>query len=308
MARAVGSYEAAAASDVDAVYIATPPGEHRDHALLFIQAGKPVLIEKPLASTADDARAIIEAATVAKVFCMEGLWTKFLPALALARRLLAEGAIGAPRALAASFAIAEAPDPSASLFRPDLGGGALAHRGVYPIALAMDLLGPAALVSAAVTRGETGVDEEAFAMMRHAGGGAVSMIHAGARVTAANALSILGEAGALRLVGPIYRPFGVEITPAAPRRRGEKRWTRSDILKEAPLAQGLRQTLDAWLPASGRGRVRRAPYIGNGYAHEAMAVMEALDRGWTEHPAAPLAGALEALRLIDQIRAAGGGA
>ena len=74
------SYEAAAAApQIDALYIATPPSEHESHALAGIAAGKPVLIEKPFAMDATSAARIIEAARGKRVFCMEAMWTRFLP-------------------------------------------------------------------------------------------------------------------------------------------------------------------------------------------------------------------------------------
>lgn len=299
--RAVGSYEAAAAADVDAVYIATPPSEHLANALLFIQAGKSVLIEKPLASQAADAEKIVAAARAAGVFCMEGLWTRFLPALQRARDLITKGAIGAPRSLFASFASADVVDPANSFFKPELGGGALGHRGVYPLSLAIDLLGPATLQSAAVAWGETGVDEEATVLLRHPQG-AISTSYAGARTTADNTLTLLGTEGVLRFVGPIYRPFGIELTPIQPRRRGQMRWTRKAIFKESPLAQGMRQRLDGLISRSSKRTIDKTPYIGNGYAHEAIAMMDAIAAGLTEHPLMTLDASLDMARLVDQIK------
>lgn len=301
---AVGGYEKAAAADVDAVYIATPPSEHRENALMFIAAGKPVLIEKPFAANAQDAQAIITAARAAKVFCMEGMWTRFLPAMKLAQAIVADGRIGAPRSLFASFATATAVDPTSSLFRPELGGGALSHRGVYPISLAMHLLGPASLLSAALTRSESGVDEEVTALLRHAIG-AVSTVYAGARTTADNGLTILGTEGTMRFLGPVYRPFGIEIAPAYPRRSGARKWDRAAIFRESPFAQVLRQRFDGGLSLFQRRLVLRAPYIGNGYCHEAIAMMEALAGGLTEHPLMPLDASLAIARLVDEIRAVG---
>jgi predicted dehydrogenase len=298
--RSVGSYERAAA-DIDVAYIATPPSEHRDNALLFINAGTAVLIEKPFAANTADAEAIIKAAQAANVFCMEGMWTRFLPAMQLARTLVADGRIGTPRTLSASFAIANIVDPADSFFRPELGGGVLGHRGVYPISLAVDLLGPAALVSAAVATGETGVDEEARALLRHPHD-AVSMIYASARTTADNDLVLMGTEGTMRLAGPIVRPFGVEIETLRPRRRSTVRWSQKMTFGEGPLAQGLRRTLGRLKVRFGNRRFLRAPFIGNGYVNEAMAAMEALAEGRTEHALMPLKTSLAIVRLIDEIR------
>jgi predicted dehydrogenase len=303
-AGSVGGYEAAAAAEVDAVYVATPPSEHRANALLFIEAGKPVLIEKPFALNAEDARAIADAARAAGVFCMEGMWTRFMPAMQAVRDLIAQGRIGEPRSLFASFAVADEVDPGNRFFRPDLGGGASTHRLVYPLSLALDLLGPASLVSAGLTWGRTGIDEDCLASLRHANG-ALSSLYASARTTADNNLVILGTEGRLRFEGPIYRPFGVRFEAVRSRRRGAPRWSRMAVFKEGPLAQGLRQRLDGLVGLRSQSRRFRAPYIGNGYAHEAMEVMYALDRGWREHPSMSLDASIAVADLLDQIRTVG---
>lgn len=299
-----GSYEEAAAAKVDAVYIATPPSEHRAHALLFIAAGKPVLIEKPFAANASDAEAIVAAARSAGVFCMEGMWTRFLPAMRRARELVAAGAVGEPRHLSASFATANPFDAQNSFFRPELGGGALNHRGVYPISLAMDLLGPAQVVSAVLSHAPTGVDDEVTALLRHPGG-SVSAIYAGARTNADNGLALLGTEGTLRFAGPIYRPFGLEIAPVRPHRRDDGQWSRAAILREKPFAQSLARRLE-WV-RGGRRRVLSLSCTGNGYGHEALAVMEALARGDLEHPTMPLDSSVAIAQTIDAIRQIGGG-
>ena len=81
-ATAHGSYEALVADpEVDVVYVATPHHLHLPHALLAIEAGKHVLVEKPVGLDAGEARQIGEAAARAGVFCMEAMWSLFLPAL-----------------------------------------------------------------------------------------------------------------------------------------------------------------------------------------------------------------------------------
>jgi len=87
-----GSYEALVSDPaVDVVYVATPHNFHLPHALLAIGAGKHVLIEKPVGLDAGEARAIHVAATAAGVFCMEAMWTLFLPKFDVLRQLLADG-------------------------------------------------------------------------------------------------------------------------------------------------------------------------------------------------------------------------
>ena len=301
LAAAVTDADEAAAMDIDVAYIASPPTEHRRHAEAFIRGGKGVLIEKPFALSLADTDAIIAAARGAGVFCMEGFWTCFLPALAKARDLISSGAIGEPRSLFASFANMNIVEPESSFFRLDLGGGALAHRGVYPVVLAVELLGPAKVLSAVVRRGVTGVDEEIHVTLRH-DSGAISSVYAGARTTAANNLEVLGTAGSLRLDGPIYRPFGVDVRPMSPQGRGARMTGRLADLKESPLAQNLRVRLRGLAGIGKKHRYLLTPYLGNGYAHEAIAVMDCLRSGLKEHPMLNLNKIHEMAALLDSIR------
>ncbi len=126
-------YEALVADpEVDVVYIATPHSEHTANALLAIAAGKHVLIEKPVAVTADLARTIFAAAEAAGVFAMEAMWTRFLPQTDVVAQLLEDGALGPLSLATADFAGGAAPrDPSSRLLDPAQGGGALLDLGVY---------------------------------------------------------------------------------------------------------------------------------------------------------------------------------
>ena len=75
--------------DLDAIYIASYPSDHAEHALLAIAAGKHVLIEKPLALSSADAQRVLSAARSAGVLAMEAMWTRFLPATLKVRETIA---------------------------------------------------------------------------------------------------------------------------------------------------------------------------------------------------------------------------
>ena len=103
-ASAHGSYEALVADpEVDIVYVATPHHLHLQHALLAIEAGKHVLVEKPVGLDAAEARVIGEAACRAGVFCMEAMWTLFLPRYDIVRQLLADSVVGEPKVVQADM-------------------------------------------------------------------------------------------------------------------------------------------------------------------------------------------------------------
>ena len=75
------SYEALAADpDVDIVYVASPHSRHEADTLLFLEAGKHVLCEKPFALNEAQARRMVDSARERNLFVMEAIWSRFLPA------------------------------------------------------------------------------------------------------------------------------------------------------------------------------------------------------------------------------------
>lgn len=144
---ASGSYEELVArDDVDAVYVATPHSHHHEHALIVINGGKHVLVEKAFTRNAVEAREVVAAADAAGVFAMEAMWSRFLPHMAAARTLVNKGAIGKVTQVVADHC--QALEHVNRLVDPELAGGALLDLGVYPISFIHSLLGaPDSIVS-----------------------------------------------------------------------------------------------------------------------------------------------------------------
>jgi len=166
-----GSYEALVGdADVDAIYVATPHPMHAPCSILALEAGKAVLCEKPFTANAAQAEQVIAAARRAGVFCMEAMWTRFLPPITRLRQLVAEGSVGELRMVIADFGFRCGWDPSSRLLDAALAGGGLLDVGVYAISLAGMLLGEAQDVAGLADVGSTGVDEQAGIVLRYAGG------------------------------------------------------------------------------------------------------------------------------------------
>ncbi len=165
-----GYRELAQFDQVDAVYVATPHPFHAEHGLLAIAAGKHVLIEKPFAMDARQGQALADAATARGVFCMEAMWTRFLPHMVRIRELLADEAIGSIRLVHADQGMWFEPDPQHRLFAPELGGGALLDLGIYPFSFASMVLGSPDQVLATMTPAMTGVDLTTSAVLHYADG------------------------------------------------------------------------------------------------------------------------------------------
>src|SRR5258706_11466720 len=157
--RAYASYEELVRDpDVEVVYIATPNSAHAANAILALENGKAVLCEKPFTVDAAEAKKVIEVARQKKLFCMEGMWMRFVPAVRELVSLIRSGAIGDARMLTAGLGFPFIYDPAHRVFDPRLGGGAMLDLGVYPLSLAFHLFGrPTSFVTQAVL-GETRVD------------------------------------------------------------------------------------------------------------------------------------------------------
>ena len=304
-ARALGgpafeTYEDAVGQEVDAVYIATPPALHEAHAELAFAAGRPVLIEKPLAADAASARRIAAKAAEHGLFAMEAMWTRFLPLMETARRDIEAGALGELRAFDAAFLRATKPNGANSLFDPVRGGGALLNRGVYPLSLARFLMGPVTEVQCLARLAETGVDEDCSLMVRHASG-AISTLRSSLRTSGEPPMVVYGTTGTLRFEGPVWRPLGAKIMSVTAD-HGMSAPARFETLRETPLAQQLSRKLQSLKALRNRARSLPAPLLGSGYQYEAAEVMECVGRGDLTSKIMPLSESIEILDVIEDAR------
>jgi predicted dehydrogenase len=132
-AHAFGSYEALLASDtVDGVYIPLPTSDHVEWAIRAADAGKHVLVEKPLALRASDIQQVIDARDRNAVVVSEAFMVFYHPQWTKVRELIAAGAIGRLRHVQGAFSYFNR-DPGNMRNKPELGGGALLDIGVYPV-------------------------------------------------------------------------------------------------------------------------------------------------------------------------------
>ncbi|MFA6243998.1 MAG: Gfo/Idh/MocA family oxidoreductase, partial [Candidatus Hydrogenedentales bacterium] len=172
VSRCHGSYEALAGDpDVDVIYVATPHPMHKDNTLLCLNHGKAVICEKPFAVNAQEARAMVKTAHAKKLFLMEAMWTRYIPAVAKARQWVRDGKIGEVRMIQADFGFRAGWDETSRLLDPNFAGGALLDVGIYPISLAYFFMsgGPRRVLTTA-TIGDTGVDEQNAIVFEYASG------------------------------------------------------------------------------------------------------------------------------------------
>jgi len=267
IARRYGDYAGLAEDrDVDIVYVATPQSRHVDDALLYIEAGKHVLCEKPLALNARQAQQMVDAAHAAGVFLMEAIWSRFLPSYVALGHLLADGRIGEPLFVEADFGFRTAVDPAARHFDLALGGGGLLDLGIYPVQLSTLVLGLPDRISADGVIGATGVDEQVAAVLHHPGD-RMSVVKAALRVPMACTARIAGTDGWIGLPAFMHCP--------------------------------------TWLDVGALGTVDRidAPYEGDGLRFEVLEVHRCLNEGLRESPGMSLAESVAIAGILDTIRA-----
>ncbi|MBE6884995.1 MAG: Gfo/Idh/MocA family oxidoreductase [Ruminococcaceae bacterium] len=157
--------------EVDVAYIATTHPTHLQFAKACLNAGIPVLCEKPMTPNAIQTRELVECARKNNVFLMEAMWTRFFPVNRKIKSLIEAGAIGKPLMMTADFAFRGTGDPSDRLYKPEDAGGSVLDVGVYPLAYANMMFGSLpAEFTALGTLCESGVDESASFILKYPGG------------------------------------------------------------------------------------------------------------------------------------------
>ncbi|QOV41324.1 Gfo/Idh/MocA family oxidoreductase [Streptomyces ferrugineus] len=267
--RAYGSYaELVADDEVDVVYVATEHTAHLAGARLALEAGKHVLVEKPLGLNAGQAAEIAELAAERGLFCAEALWTFFLPRFDVVRQVLGSGLLGEVRSVLADLGEYFDPAGGHRILRADLAGGPLLDLGTYPVSLATWVLGTPDTVQASGVAHPAGVNGQVGAVLSTARGDQ-AVVHTTLFSDTPTTAVIAGTKGTLTLPGPFYQPGDVVFTPAG----------------------------------GGTPLTYTEPHIGHDGLHfEAAEVARRVGDGHLETPLRPLADSVATLRVLDGIR------
>jgi len=220
--RRYGSYDDLLADDnVEAVYVATPHPFHAEWAIKAAEAGKHVLVEKPIGMNYAEAMAMIDAAMQNDVFLMEAFMYRCHPQTARLAELIGEGVIGEVVFIQSAFSYNSNAGPENRAFAQELGGGGILDVGCYPASAARLVAGAAAgkpfeeplELRATGHIGPTGVDYWATASVKFPGG-------IGAQLTTGVALDMRQD--------NVIRVFGSEGKILVPDPWTPSRWNRDD--------------------------------------------------------------------------------
>ncbi|WP_061961547.1 Gfo/Idh/MocA family protein [Demequina flava] len=262
--RAYGSYaELVADPDIGIVYVATTHSNHHEPALLAINAGKHVLVEKSFTQNLAQAKQVVEAARAKGVFVMEAMWTPHLPHMHVIRDLIKRGVIGDVVSLEADHG--QKLTHVERMVRPELAGGALLDLGVYPVSFAHDILGVPDRVTARGRLRDTGVDGQVGMIFDYPNAQAVLATSMEAK--SGNVAQIAGTEGCITIDGVFYSPTTYRVT----------------------LMDGTVIELDGT--------------VDNGFQYEAAEVARCVAAGLTESPLHTLDQSLEIMTILDEIRA-----
>ncbi len=260
--------------EVDIVYISTIHPFHAEHALLAIAAGKHVLVEKPFALNAEQAKRVREAARVKGVFVMEAMWTRFLPMMDEIFKIIKSGKIGDVRFVTADHSQYLPESFAPRLWKPELGGGALLDLGIYPVSFFNRLLGKPESVTAEASLSPLGVDLMTSAIFKYADGKQASMTTS-MEIFGSIAATVAGTLGRIDIDTSFYEntTFSVYET---------------DLSRESGV-----QTLTSRYEAKIEGR---------GMQYQALEVERCVHAGLTESPTMSIDETVAILEIMDEIR------
>ena len=265
-----GDYESLVSNpEVDVIYVATPHALHHEHVMLCLKQKKAVLCEKAFAINYKQAKAMIDFAKAQNTFIMEAFWTRFLPHFQKTKQLIAEGKVGNIKYLYAEFGFIPTPPVAPRLYNPALGGGALLDIGVYPIFLALDVLGKPDSIDAIMTPAATGVDEQCAIRFQY-NNGAIANLFCTFASNLASGADIGGDKGRIRLTHRSHGP--------------------TTQLEYYPGIVDTRETIE----------LEKAK--GNGYEYEIQHVRECLQKGLIESPVLTHEKTLLMMETLDIVR------
>ncbi|MFV0359327.1 Gfo/Idh/MocA family protein [Tropicimonas sp.] len=269
IAHAHGSYDALVSDPgVDVIYVATPHNLHHEHVLLALNAGKHVLVEKPMALNRAQAAEMVVLARARGLFLAEALWSCFLPKFDVIDQILASGMLGEIRSVYTEYG--EYLPPTHRLFDPALAGGPLLDLGTYPVSLIVKLMGVPDRMVGLGQVDPSGVNGQLAVVMADAAGNIGTMATTPYGFSPTNA-AIVGTGGSLR--------FGSEFNLPGP---FELRSPDGGVVlrHDEPVGRHF-----------------------DGLFYEAAEVARCISAGKTETPCRPLDATLDTIATLDMIRA-----
>jgi len=209
---------------------------------------------------------MISLAKEKNIFLMEAMWTRFLPTISKTMELIGKGVIGDVIHLKSDFGNKSHYDPKNRFFNIQLGGGTLLDIGIYPVFIALLLLGEPDEVSAEAIIGKTGVDENISVVFKY-NSGKLATLFSTFLTNSPVETDIYGTKGYIRINRMWHIPSSLTLV----------------------MRDGHTENINF-------------EYKNNGYDFEAIEVTNCLLKGKKESSIMPLDFSLKLIRLLDKIR------
>ena len=264
---AFGSYdELINHPEVDVVYIATPHSLHYELTKKCIENGKAVLCEEPMGLDAIQVKEMVDLARSKKVFLMEGIWTRLIPATKTFLKLMDDNIIGEIKHVRADFGFASTHSKESRILNKKLGGGSLLDVGIYPVYLSLLLLGEPKSMQVEALMTDTGVDKSCSMIFDYENGATSNLFSSIGENTPTEG-EIIGTKGSIKLHSRFHHPQKITV----------------NVIGETE-------------------RTIEEEYRGGGYIHEIEEVNACLFQGKTESNLLPLDISLRLSKILDLVK------
>ena len=240
---------------------------HARDTIAALEAGKPVLCEKPFAMSYAETQAMVETARQKNLLLMEAMWARYLPHMIRIREIIASGILGEIISVRADHGQWFKLDPEFRLFKAELGGGALFDLGVYPISFAHMVLGSPEKITARSTKAFTGVDGQTTIILEYKSG-AHALLNATNLAATPNRALVVGRDARIEIDRTYYAPTTFRVI------------NHKD------------EIIDGW----------DKKYVGHGLREEAIEFARCLRAGEKESPMMPLDETLAVMATIDEVK------
>jgi predicted dehydrogenase len=228
--------------DIDALYIPLPNSLHAEWTIRALEAGKPVLCEKPLCGTLPETERVLATAARTGTLLWEAFAFPFHPQLERLRTLVADGAIGELMEIKSNFHF-PLRGPGNIRLSAELEGGALLDVGCYPVRLAQEFFGPAHESAwARATWGGEGVDVDTWGVLDYPAGRRL-LLSCGFGRSYDTFTTLEGTSGQVRITNPFHPGPGdsYEVLAAGAQPR---RFAAADELSFTALTRHINAVLD----------------------------------------------------------------
>ena len=293
--KSYGSYSEIAKDDtIDIVYVGTIHPSHYLNVIECLRNGKHVLCEKPIGINYFETKSMIDTALRNKKFLLEGVWTRYFPAIIECKKWIDDGLIGTPMQLSCDFGVSRSgPIQSATSWSNKLNGGAFMSLGIYIIDPVTRIFGtryPSKISAIGIIDNKYNVDTMVSVNILYQDTNQYAQINTNSFVTTQEECIINGTKGKIK-ISTQHCPTSLELYQTMDRKQvliKKKEFPLTDIIKKYPF----------------KYKEKNAFIFPNseGFIYEIQHVTYCLDNGLLESPKYKWQEMLLNSKICDEIR------